>query len=114
MVLGCYYLTADNPKVQRTPQDRFFASFQDVLIAHEQKLLSLHSWVWVRHDGAMELGKGVKETFHVTELPDGTRVEQSEFRRRRLNRDGSLISQYIHTTPGRIIFHEVILKALAS
>ncbi|MEN9265972.1 MAG: hypothetical protein Q6K99_07015, partial [Thermostichales cyanobacterium BF4_bins_65] len=95
-------------------QDRYFASFKDVLIAHEQQLLSLHTWVWVRYDGPMDLGKGTKETFQVTELPDGTRLEQSEFRRRRLDSQGNLISQYIRTTPGRIIFHDVVAQALAS
>jgi DNA-directed RNA polymerase subunit beta' len=49
MVLGCYYLTANNPSEQNKP-DQYFYSFDDVLAAYKQSLINLHTFVWVRAD----------------------------------------------------------------
>jgi len=47
MVLGCYYLTANNP-TQQTVNDQYFCSFDDVIRAYKQYILNLHTFVWVR------------------------------------------------------------------
>ena len=46
MVLGCYYLTANNP-TQQTNRS-IFLYFDDVINAYKQSVLNLHTFVWVR------------------------------------------------------------------
>ncbi|XFA71849.1 DNA-directed RNA polymerase subunit gamma [Thermosynechococcaceae cyanobacterium Okahandja] len=111
MVLGCYYLTAENPKLPDYG-DRYYANFQDVVMAYEQGTLPLHAFVWVRYDGSVEDGDTSEPT--VTTYEDGSRLLEYRLRRRREDANGQLISQYIRTTPGRIIYNQTIQEALAS
>eukprot|EP00871_Galdieria_phlegrea_P003984 jgi/Galph1/4587/GphlegSOOS_G3290.1 len=53
MVLGCYYLTADNPYSQSI-NENYFSSFDDALRAYENNLINLHSYIWVRFDGEVD------------------------------------------------------------
>jgi DNA-directed RNA polymerase subunit beta' len=50
MVLGCYYLTAENPKATRGA-DHYFSDLEDAIIAYTQGQVDLHASVWVRFDG---------------------------------------------------------------
>ncbi len=118
MVLGCYYLTADNPKPQKG-EGRYFIDFDDVLMAYHQQEVSLHAYVWVRYDGEVEVG-GSEVLSEVITNPDGS-VERrfadaktgKLLRRRRETASGELIAQYIHTTPGRVLFNQTVFNALA-
>ncbi|MEM9154206.1 MAG: DNA-directed RNA polymerase subunit gamma [Cyanobacteria bacterium P01_F01_bin.33] len=111
MVLGCYYLTAENPKRQKGG-GKYFGSFEDVLIAYEQRAIDLHAWIWVRYDGAVDASDTAPES--VTEEPGGTILKVYGDRRMREDTSGQVISQYIRTTPGRIIFNQVIQDVLAA
>lgn len=109
MVLGCYYLTAENPNLP-VEKDRFFASFNDAVIAYEQSQLDLHQYIWVRYDGEME---GTETTPQDQQtLEDGTITKHYKYRRTREDSTGKIISQYIKTTAGRIILNQVIQEAL--
>ncbi|MDX2271779.1 MAG: DNA-directed RNA polymerase subunit gamma [Cyanobacteriota bacterium] len=119
MVLGCYYLTADNPGKQKG-QGKYFASLDDVVVAYDRGLVDLHACIWVRYQGQLDLGRGEKEVISQTrEEPGGIRIIEyttekgQPVRKVRQQADGSLISQFIYTTPGRIIFNKVIQEALA-
>ncbi|MFN4280045.1 DNA-directed RNA polymerase subunit gamma [Thermosynechococcus sp.] len=111
MVLGCYYLTAENPKLPDYG-DRYYASFQDVVMAYEQGHLPLHAFVWVRYDG--EVDDGDTSEPQITTYDDGCRLLEYPLRRVKEDANGQLISQYIRTTPGRIIYNQTIQEALAS
>ena len=50
MVLGCYYLTIDNPDKQKHPPVKYFANYEDVIVGYEQKQIDLHSPIWLRFD----------------------------------------------------------------
>ena len=72
--------------------------------------------VWVRFEGVIE-GQGeanADDEPKVTVLEDGTKVKEFDFRRIREDAEGVLISQYIKTTPGRVIFNQAIYASLAS
>jgi len=115
MVLGCYYLTTDNPYKQKG-EGRYFANFNDVVMAYEQREIDIHASVWVRFEGVLE-GQGEEkenEEPKVTVAEDGTKVKEFEFRRIREDAEGGLISQYIKTTPGRVIFNQAIYASLTS
>jgi DNA-directed RNA polymerase subunit beta' len=112
MVLGCYYLTADNLKKQKGA-GRYFASLDDAIMAYEQQQVDLHAYVWVRFDGVVEDDHSQVEPEVQTSTDDiVTQIYPS--RRVRLDAKGNLISQYIRTTPGRIIYNKTIQDSLAS
>lgn len=112
MVLGCYYLTAENPNAQKG-RDRTFANLNDAVIAYEQGEIDLHTYIWVRFEGEVE-GEPDGEPLRVEESVDGTTVFK-EFKSRRIRetKEGQLISQQIRTTPGRIIYNTTIQSALS-
>ena len=47
MVLGCFYLTVNNPS-QQLKNPHYFANFDDALLAYQQSQINLHAFVWVR------------------------------------------------------------------
>ncbi len=111
MVLGCYYLTAENPKATKGA-GRYFSSLEDVITAYDQKLIDLHSYVWVRFDGRVEGAE--KEPIEVQTAEDGTVTELYNFQRLRKDAEGNILSQYIKTTAGRIIYNKTVHDALVT
>ncbi|MEM6500949.1 MAG: DNA-directed RNA polymerase subunit gamma [Cyanobacteria bacterium P01_C01_bin.89] len=176
MVLGCYYLTADNP-AQRSDVRRYFGSMEDAITAYDQGLVNLHTYVWLRYEGEVDANeaeaeplvitedtvevplKGAPPTVHagdvlmagaslaesvttevsgqvlrvttdavvirkaiaaeeasvgdgeVTRLYFGSK-SNTPLRLVRENSAGEVVSQYIRTTPGRIIFNHQIQEAI--
>ena len=109
MVLGCYYLTAENPN-SNDEGVRYFSSLDDAIVAYEQKQVHIHAKVWVRFDGLVDSDDdGVEK---VEKLSDGTRLITNNNIRRRENSDGEIISQFVRTTPGRIIYNKAIQEVL--
>ncbi len=112
MVLGCYYLTAENPDAKKG-WGNYFSNLEDVIIAYDQKQVDLHSYIWVRYEGPMETSEPDHEPIKVDTAEDGTVVKNYKFRRVREDAEGNHISQYIRTTPGRIIYHKTVQDTLA-
>jgi DNA-directed RNA polymerase subunit beta' len=105
MVLGCYYLTANNP-TQQTISDQYFSSFNDVIIAYRQSLLTLHTFVWVRYtythkDEINLLSDPTKEK----EFGDRTIYLSSELQIKK-DSEGNILTKYLKTTPGRILLNQ--------
>jgi DNA-directed RNA polymerase subunit beta' len=113
MVLGAYYLTAENPAATKGAGG-YFASLDDVIMAYHQDQVELHAYVYVRFDGEMETSQPDTEPLEVIENNDGTRTLLYKFRRVRQDAQGDLISQYIYTTPGRVIYNKAIQEALSN
>ena len=113
MVLGCYYLTAENPDATKG-EGHYFASMEDAIMAYEQGLVDLHAKVWLRFDGEVESDQPKDTAPERMESEDGTITEVYPDRRVRLDSEGNLISQYVKTTAGRIIYNKAVLDAIAS
>ncbi|NEQ20422.1 MAG: DNA-directed RNA polymerase subunit gamma [Microcoleus sp. SIO2G3] len=113
MVLGCYYLTAENPVYQKET-NRYFANLDDAVKAYEQKQVDLHAYVWVRFDGVVDSATPDNEVLSTERLGDGTVMKIYRERRVRETTDGELLSQYVLTTPGRIVYNKAIQDALTS
>ena len=104
MVLGCYYLTANNP-TEQTIEDQYFFNFADVIRAYRQSAISLHTFVWVR----------VFDEQNSFNLSDDYNFVEKKFTERVLylspemqikkTGNGDLLQSYIKTTPGRIILN---------
>jgi DNA-directed RNA polymerase subunit beta' len=112
MVLGCYYLTARNPALADL-RDRYFSNLEDVVRAYDRRELDIHNFVWVRYDGLMESEDDEKEPLETIDNGDGTTTRLYKYRRIRETRTGELLSQYIFTTPGRIIYNKTIQEVLS-
>jgi DNA-directed RNA polymerase subunit beta' len=117
MVLGAYYLTAEQPGAAKPAfgdRSRTFAGLDDAIAAFQERHLSLHDWVWVRFNGDVDCDEEDRTPQSQETLSDGTRVEQWLFRRDRFDEDGALISRYLLTTVGRIVINHTILDAVAA
>ncbi|MDG2991811.1 DNA-directed RNA polymerase subunit gamma [Candidatus Synechococcus calcipolaris G9] len=111
MVLGCYYLTAENPKLGDYG-DRYYSNLEDVVMAYDQGHLPLHAFIWVRYDGLVD--DSDRSEPKITHLDDGGCIKEYALRRIKEDAKGNLISQYIRTTPGRIIYNQTVQESLAS
>jgi DNA-directed RNA polymerase subunit beta' len=111
MVLGCYYLTAENPNRQKGG-GQYFANLEDAIVAFEQGQVDLHAYVWVRFDGLVDDSDTAEP--EVQTATDGSVTELYPSRRVRKDAEGQLISQYIRTTVGRIIYNKTVQDSLAS
>jgi DNA-directed RNA polymerase subunit beta' len=113
MVLGCYYLTADDPKAVRGAGRRF-GNLDDAIKAYEQGQIDLHARVWLRYEGEVVTDKPDIEVIESEELGDGSKVEYYRERFVRKSAEGEQISQYINTTVGRIIYNKTVQDALSA
>ena len=106
MVLGSYYLTANNP-TEQTLEDQYFYSFDDVIRAYKQSILHLHTFVWVRLDntGQNYLNSWKNSNFIEKEMPDRNLCMTSEMQAKK-DLENNLLQIYIKTTPGRILLHQ--------
>lgn len=111
MVLGCYYLTAENPAAQKGA-GRYFGSMEDALRAYEQHDVDLHAYVWLRYLGEVDTKEADNEVLESQTLEDGTVMKIYRERKVRETADGEMITQFIRTTPGRIIYNKTIHDAL--
>jgi len=116
MVLGCYYLTTEN-LLGQNGAGTYFGHMDDVIIAYEQKQVDLHAYIWVRFDGEVESDEPEAEPEVLAAPESTTRIYSgvrsgNPLRRVREDAEGNLITQYIRTTPGRIIYNRTILQAL--
>lgn len=112
MVLGCYYLTAENAAATKGAGN-YFANLEDAIVAYEQHQVDLHAYIWVRFDGDVEADESDNQVLQEDTSVDGVITRIYKSRRVRQDADGNLISQYIRTTPGRIIYNKTIQDALA-
>lgn len=91
MVLGCYYLSVDNP-LSKLGKNQYFSNFEDVILAYNQKKINLHSPIWVINKMfALENDMNLKIN---TQIIKGSN------------------NRYIRTTVGRIILNSSIFKNL--
>lgn len=108
MVLGCYYLTAENP-TQQNRQAYYFSNLEDALLAYDSNKIPLHSYIWVRFDGIVDSENSL---IRIEEQNDGTELNIFDDRIIKKNTKGEVIVQYLLTTPGRILLNKVLLDSL--
>ena len=110
MVLGCYYLTANNPSSQNG-KGQYFSSFDEALTAYNQNKIDLHAFVWVRFNGvtdSTEKQEKVKKIVNINGIT--TYIFSNKIIKEDL--EGNIIVQYLRTTVGRILFNKTIQESL--
>jgi DNA-directed RNA polymerase subunit beta' len=108
MVLGCYYLTAENP-TQQNKQAYYFSSLDDALLAYDSNSIPLHSYVWVRFDGIVD---NENTAIRIENTEDGNELHIFDDRIIKKNVNGEILVQYLLTTPGRILLNKILLDSL--
>jgi hypothetical protein len=84
----------------------YFSELSDVEHAYHQGQVHLHSTVWVRWGGDLEGPDDLPLEIRVE--ADGTSWHIYSYSQLRYDDEGDLITQFIQTTPGRIIFNQLI------
>lgn len=110
MVLGCYYLTSDNP-TQQKGAGQYFSSLEDVIRAYEQNKIDLHAYIWVRFDDFVSDDSTSKPIKQV-DLGNGNILKVFPNRKIRENQKGECLVQYLRTTLGRVIFNKAVRDSL--
>lgn len=106
MVLGCYYLTANNPTEQGCPNSYFY-SFADVIRAYKQSVLSLHTFVWVRYNEPnVIMSKLIENHRFIEKKTPNQLVLLSPDMQIKKDLQGNIMQVYIKTTPGRILLNQ--------
>lgn len=111
MVLGFYYLTAQN-KANLQGENNYFANFDEVTAAYSQNRLEIHSSIWVRCPPDIELSM---ETVFLKKVKfnNNTNLFIYNNLQRKETHNGKVLVQYLRTTPGRIIFNEYFNNLLS-
>ena len=106
MVLGCYYLTADNP-TEQTTTSQYFSDFDDVIMAYKQSLLNLHTFVWVRCNQSEQINSALITNSNFIEKKVGDRIFYltSDIQIKK-DLEGNILQTYLKTTPGRILLNQ--------
>ena len=111
MVLGCYYLTSNNPAALDGQQE-YFANLEDALMAYENHNIGLHSLIWVRFQGNVKNSDANNVTNETVLKYDKKKILQYQNEMFKIDDAGKVIARYIRTTVGRILFNKVIAEAL--
>jgi len=101
MILGCFYLSVNNPSQQKT-KNLFFSNFEDVITAYQQNKINVHTFIWVRFDG---LVNSTSSTTVINKINNYT-FAVSPYTLTKSDNNGIIISKYIRTTPGRILLNQ--------
>jgi DNA-directed RNA polymerase subunit beta' len=108
MVLGCYYLTLMNPEAGN--KNKYFASFEDAIRAFEHNLLELQTPIWIRYKGFVNDDDDKALKVYVDKDQVVTKVFQNKYLKEDFS--GNLITQYIRTSIGRVLFNQVMEEVL--
>jgi DNA-directed RNA polymerase subunit beta' len=108
MVLGCYYLTANNI-TGLLGSHHYFANLQDVILAYTQNKIEIHTSIWLRY---MDQGQPLSIPSKKIVLLDNSTIEYFENLQLRKDKNGEVIVQYLQTTTGRAIFNYTIQQVL--
>ena len=108
MVLGCYYLTANNI-TGLLGSNYYFANLEDVILAYNQDKIEIHTSIWIRYtDEDYQRSDLQKKVI----LSDNSVIEYYENLQIRKDSKGEIITQYLQTTTGRVILNYTIQKTL--
>jgi DNA-directed RNA polymerase subunit beta' len=109
IVLGCHYLTILNNKADHP--NYYFHDFDAVIVALDHNIINLHSIIWVKYSGPIQFDRtsffiksyNIENTISI-DLYTNYQIRRNNF--------GEITSNYILTTPGRIILNRLVSSIL--
>jgi DNA-directed RNA polymerase subunit beta' len=78
-------------------------------MAYNQKQIPLHGYVWVRFNDTVE---DDSEFIESVSMPEKITLDVFSSRLIKKNENGLIITQYVLTTPGRILLNKVLQDSL--
>jgi DNA-directed RNA polymerase subunit beta' len=90
MVLGCYYLTANNYNISSL-SNQYLSNYSDVILAYLRQKIKIHTPIWVNNNKFELNNETISNEIQITNFTN---------------------EEYIRTTVGRIILNLSILKNL--
>ena len=124
VVLGCYYLTSTLIKSISINQIKplnnnattnihlYFKNFNDVIKAYNQNKLDIHTEIWIKWDTQIITDNKKDYPEYISILDNKHICYKYENHELYYNSNGYLISQFIKTTVGRVIFNNIIKTIL--
>jgi DNA-directed RNA polymerase beta' subunit len=122
MVLGCYYLTTNllNQKTQTLLETNlmgsglYYSNREEALRDYDLQKIDLHSNIWLKWNNLIENGMDQEEPIEIRVDYYGNWKEISNKMQKTYTSQNDYSNQYILTTPGKILFNQLIQKALTS
>lgn len=113
MVLGCYYLTVNNPS-QFIEISHYFASLEDALLAYQNSQVNLHTLIWIRFNGFLNSFNSDNDNIVVDKKIDTNDHKILYYKNKiiKLDKNDKHLITYIRTTVGRILFNKAIYESL--
>lgn len=102
MVLGCFYLTVNNPS-QQLNKNHYFSDFEDAILAYQNSQIHLHTFIWVRCNN-VDLTED--ETCSQTQSGNLILTHGADIKSKQSSSQDTR-TKYIRTTPGRILLNEI-------
>ena len=121
MVLGCYYLTTNllNNKLSKNVKYKKFKGFgfyysqiEDVIKDYQLNKIELHSSIWLKWKGSIEDGADQEEPIEIRIDKFGNWKEIYNKSQRNYGIKNQIVSNYILTTPGKILFNQIIHQSI--
>ena len=112
IILGCYYLTV-NSHSSTNNHGFYFNSLNDAINAYEIGSITLHSFIWVRFFGDI-LFDNAQQPLLVKKLSKTKFLEIYSDKQIKKTDQNEIISKFLYTTIGRIIFNQKVREALFS
>ena len=106
MVLGANYLT-NQKQIGLFGNHNYFSNIDDVIVAYNCTKIKLHSSIWLRFNGKVEANETL-QLIKKIELPNESVIETYNDRQIYYDSNKNIITQYILTTPGRVLFNKII------
>ena len=115
MVIGCYYLTLENDFYSHLSRGHYFASIEEVITAYNQKKLAIHVPIWLRVSVALfdyNFILKYKKEFNIQKSKNLVFVQNKQIQFLFEAGTYQLISCYLRTTAGRVIFNDFLNHSL--
>lgn len=120
MVLGCYYLTTESLQAVKHHAGRpffsgtqfYFSNMKQILQAYLQEKIHLQTPVWIKWNGSVQMDSQVSQPLEIRLESDGSWSELRPKIQKRLTHDGKVLSLFVRTTAGRVLFNSIVENCL--
>ena len=102
MVLGCYYLTTENPAMKKMHYN-YFANCDEVIQAHLNQQLHPHNFIWLKWNAPFYSESKQANLIEMRVTQSGTQTLLTSQLQRTKWSNGELKNQFIKTTIGRVL-----------
>ena len=101
-------------KKSKLLRKKCFSNFEQILNVYQLGYISLQSAVWLKWSGKTQFSS---ESFNMMEIrlnKYAARYYIQTKSYKHLDKNGNLLTQYVRTTPGRILMNSIVQKCMFS